>query len=63
MRSDCCRLVTGSNQFLQSRLASLYFQANKGTALGWCPNLWLENIPNAQEVSPAVSAARFPLKP
>jgi hypothetical protein len=43
--------------------ASLYFQANKGTALGWCPNLWLENIPNAQEVSPAVSAARFPLKP
>ncbi len=43
--------------------ASLYFQAHKGTAIGWCPDLWLQNHPNAAEVAPAVSAARFPLRP
>jgi hypothetical protein len=39
------------------------FQAQKGTAFGWCPNLWLENQPDAAEIAPVISSARFPVKP
>lgn len=42
---------------------SLQYQVKKGTAIGWCPDLWLQNNPDAAQVAPAVSAARFPLRP
>ena len=45
------------------KLTSQSFQAQKGTAFGWCPNLWLENQPDAAEIAPVISSARFPLKP
>jgi len=43
--------------------ASSHFQAHQGTAIGWCPDLWLQNHPNAAKIAPAVSSARFPLRP
>ncbi len=38
------------------------FQTRGGTAIGWCPDDPLKDLPNAAMVAPAVSASTYPVK-
>ena len=42
---------------------TLTLQMHQGTAIGWCPDLVLEDLPASKEIQATVSAASFPFKP
>jgi len=43
--------------------ATRAFQVRGGTAVGWCPDDPLKDLPDAAAVAPGVSSATFPLRP
>jgi peptidoglycan/xylan/chitin deacetylase (PgdA/CDA1 family) len=55
-------LIESQGKLTASTLAPLFraFQVAGGSAIGWSPDLFLENSPNADEAAPTVSSARFP---